>query len=112
MTNFPIEMQGDVSSHLYREVLDLSIFETASGGCLKAIAMQVKPMFCAPGEYILHKGDAISAIYFLCNGSMEILKEGMVVAILGMHSFIRSFILDIYIAPLKKPTRNRYSSGY
>jgi CRP-like cAMP-binding protein len=45
--------------------------------------MQIKPMFCAPGEYVLHKGDAINSIYCVCNGSMEVLKEGMVVAILG-----------------------------
>ena len=34
--------------------------------------------------YIL-KGDACNYLYFLCNGSMEILKGGMVVAILGSY---------------------------
>ena len=47
-------------------------------------------MFCAPGEYLLHKGDAINYIYFVCNGSMEILKQGMVVAILGKLQSISS----------------------
>jgi len=45
--------------------------------------MQIKPMFCAPGEYVIHKADAINCIYFVCNGSLEILKDSMVVAILG-----------------------------
>jgi len=40
-------------------------------------------MFCAPGEFVIHKGDAINYIYFVCNGSMEVLKQDMVVAILG-----------------------------
>jgi hypothetical protein len=83
MKDFPVEMQGDIAMHLHREVLTLPIFNEASQGCLKAIAMQIKPMFCAPGEYVMHKGDAINCIYFVCNGSLEILKEGMVVAILG-----------------------------
>lgn len=96
MKDFPVEMQGDIAMHLHREVLSLPIFETAGRGCLKAIAMLVKPMFCAPGEYIIHKGDAFNCIYFVCNGSMEILKDGMVVAILGAfinpwinHKFLR-----------------------
>ena len=52
--------------------------------------LQIKSMFCAPGEYLLHKGDAINYIYFVCNGSMEILKQGMVVAILGKLQSISS----------------------
>ncbi|ESO08636.1 hypothetical protein HELRODRAFT_128997, partial [Helobdella robusta] len=83
MKDFPVEMQGDIAMHMHREVLSLPIFENASQGCLKAIALMIKPMFCAPGEYIIHKGDVMTCIYFVINGSMEILKESMVVAILG-----------------------------
>ena len=83
MKDFPVEMQGDIAMHLHREILALPIFENASQGCLKAIAMQIKPMFCAPGEYIMHKGDVITSICCVCSGSMEILKDGMVVAITG-----------------------------
>ncbi len=76
-------MQGDIVMHLYKEMLSLPIFEGVSQGCLKMLAMQTKSMFCAPGEYVLHKGDAINYIFFVCNGSMEVLKDDMVVAILG-----------------------------
>ena len=86
LRDFPVEMQGDIAMHLHREVLALPIFTEASQGCLKAIAMQIKPMFCAPGEYVIRKADAISCIYFVCNGSLEILKEAMVVAILGEYT--------------------------
>ena len=89
MRDFPEELQGDIAMHLHREVLALPIFENASHGCLKAIAMQIKSMFCAPGEYLIHKGDAISYVYFVCNGSMEILQNDMVVAILGKYSSIK-----------------------
>lgn len=88
MRDFPEEMQGDIALHLHKEVLALPLFENASHGCQKSVALQIKSMFCAPGEYLLHKGDAINYVFFVCNGSMEILKDGMVVAILGKKPFI------------------------
>ena len=46
--------------------------------------MQIKSMFCAPGEHVMHKDDAIHHIYYVVAGSLEILNsQGMVVAILG-----------------------------
>lgn len=72
--------------HLYKEILSLPIFETATQGCLKSISLQIRKNFCAPGEYLVHKGDAINYEYFMCSGSMEILKTDMVVAILGEHA--------------------------
>jgi len=95
LKDFPVEMQGDIAMHLHREVLALPIFSQASQGCLKAIAMQIKPMFCAPGEYVTHKADAINCIYFVCNGSLEILKDGMVVAILGPCSLYVLGVFDV-----------------
>lgn len=51
---------------------------------LQAIALHVKSIFCAPGEQIIHKGDAINHVYFVSSGSLEILDHhGTVVAILG-----------------------------
>ena len=69
--------------HLHREVLSLPLFETASEGCKKLLSLKIRTNFCAPDEYLIHKGDAIHNIYYLFNGSMEVLKDGMVVAILG-----------------------------
>lgn len=83
LKDFPEEMRGEISLHLNKEILCLPIFESATQGCLKSISLQIRRNFCAPGEYLIHKGDAINYVYFLCSGSMEILKQGMVVAILG-----------------------------
>jgi len=92
-------MQGDVAIHLHREVLSLPIFDNASQGCRKAIAMQITPTFCTPGEYVLHRGDAINGIYCVCNGSMEVLRDGMVVAILGAsYSFPQRPIVYVTVA--------------
>uniref|UniRef100_A0A1A9Z579 Cyclic nucleotide-binding domain-containing protein n=1 Tax=Glossina pallidipes TaxID=7398 RepID=A0A1A9Z579_GLOPL len=88
LREFPEELRGDVSMHLHREILQLPIFEAASQGCLKLLSLHIKTNFCAPGEYLIHKGDALNYIYYLCNGSMEVIKDDMVVAILGKGDLI------------------------
>ncbi|KAI1291721.1 Potassium voltage-gated channel subfamily H member 8 [Halotydeus destructor] len=88
LREFPDELRGDVSLHLHREILSLPIFETAPQGFLKLMARHIKSNFCAPGEYLVHTGDALSYIYLVCNGSMEVLQTSMVVAILGKGDLV------------------------
>ncbi|XP_070164146.1 voltage-gated delayed rectifier potassium channel KCNH8 isoform X2 [Polyergus mexicanus] len=88
LKQFPEELRGDVSMHLHREILSLPIFETAAQGCLKLLSLHIRNNFCAPGEFLIHKGDALSYIYYLCNGSMEVVQNDMVVAILGKGDLV------------------------
>ncbi|KAF7418678.1 hypothetical protein HZH68_001331 [Vespula germanica] len=88
LKQFPEELRGDVSMHLHREILSLPIFEAASQGCLKLLSLHIRSNFCAPGEFLIHKGDALSYIYYLCNGSMEVVQNSMVVAILGKGDLV------------------------
>lgn len=69
--------------HLNKEILQLPVFETASRGCLRSLSLHIKTSFCAPGEYLLRQGDALQANYFVCSGSLEVLKDNVVLAILG-----------------------------
>ncbi|XP_050327544.1 potassium voltage-gated channel subfamily H member 8 isoform X1 [Bactrocera neohumeralis] len=92
LREFPEELRGDVSMHLHREILQLPIFEAASQGCRKLLSLHIKTNFCAPGEFLIHKGDALNYIYYLCNGSMEVIKDDMVVAILGKGDLVGSDI--------------------
>ncbi|KAJ6641559.1 Potassium voltage-gated channel subfamily H member 8, partial [Pseudolycoriella hygida] len=88
LKEFPEELRGDVSMHLHREILQLPIFESASQGCLKLLSLHIKANFCAPGEYLIHKGDALHYIYYIFNGSMEVMQNEMVVAILGKGDLV------------------------
>ncbi|VEN41997.1 unnamed protein product, partial [Callosobruchus maculatus] len=90
LKEFPEELRGDVSMHLHREILQLPIFEAASQGCLKLLSLHIRTNFCAPGEYLIHRGDALSYIYYICNGSMEVVQNDMVVAILGKGDLVGS----------------------
>jgi potassium voltage-gated channel Eag-related subfamily H protein 8 len=84
LRDFPVELRGEVSMHIHREVLQLPIFAGASAGCLKLLSLHIRNTLCAPGEYLIHKGDALQYIYYLCNGSMEVVQDSTVLAILGM----------------------------
>ncbi|KAK6324107.1 hypothetical protein J4Q44_G00064460 [Coregonus suidteri] len=88
LKDFPDELRSDITMHLNKEILELSLFASASRGCLRSLSLHIKTTFCAPGEYLLRQGDALQAIFFVCSGSMEVLKDGMVLAILGKGDLI------------------------
>ena len=81
---FPVELQADVCTHLYRLMLELPAFAQAPRGCLRALSLQIRPMYIGPGDHIMMQNDIINAIYFLQAGSMEVLQGESVAAILGM----------------------------
>ena len=81
--DFPDELRADIAMHLNKDILQLPVFEHASRGCLRSLSLHIKTSFCAPGEYLIRQGDALQADYFVCSGSLEVLRDGMVLAILG-----------------------------
>ena len=88
LTDYPEELRGDVCLHLHKEFLGLPLFGTASQGCLKSISLTIKTSFCAPDEYLVHSGDVVQNIFYLSSGSMEVVQDGMVVALLGNINII------------------------
>ncbi|XP_032058422.1 potassium voltage-gated channel subfamily H member 4 [Aythya fuligula] len=86
--DFPDELRADVAMHLNKDILQLPVFQTASRGCLRSLSLHIKTSFCAPGEYLLRQGDALQANYFVCSGSLEVLKDNAVLAILGKGDLI------------------------
>jgi hypothetical protein len=46
-------------------------------------------LFYTLGEFLIHKGDALAYIYYIWNGSMEVMQNSMVVAILGEKIFCK-----------------------
>uniref|UniRef100_A0A8C5FYH1 Voltage-gated delayed rectifier potassium channel KCNH4 n=1 Tax=Gouania willdenowi TaxID=441366 RepID=A0A8C5FYH1_GOUWI len=86
--DFPDELRADIAMHLNKDILQLPVFERASRGCLRSLSLHIKTSFCAPGEYLIRHGDALQANYFVCSGSLEVLKDGTVLAILGKGDLI------------------------
>lgn len=65
--------------------------QDASDGCLRTFSMKFKTTHAPPGDIITHRGDILTSLYFISRGSIEILKDDNVIAILSMclsHSII------------------------
>lgn len=78
------------------DLLPLPFDSIQSQGCLKLLSLHIKANFCAPGEYLIHKGDALNYIYYIFNGSMEVMQNNMVVAILGKIGRRVSHVIQQY----------------
>ena len=55
--------------------------------------MKFKTTHVPPGDTLVHRGDILDALYFISRGSIEILKEDIVMAILGKSLNIECRIL-------------------
>ncbi|KAM8975773.1 voltage-gated inwardly rectifying potassium channel KCNH3 isoform 2-T2 [Pelodytes ibericus] len=86
--SLPDELRADIAMHLNKELLQMPLFALASRGCLRSLSLHIRPSFCTPGEYLIRQGDALESLYCVCSGSMEVLKDGVVLAILGKGDLI------------------------
>ncbi|XP_024918013.1 potassium voltage-gated channel subfamily H member 7-like isoform X2 [Cynoglossus semilaevis] len=83
---FPECLQADICLHLNQNLLQgCKAFDGATKGCLRALAMRFKTTHAPPGDTLVHCGDVLTALYFVSRGSIEILKDDVVVAILGKN---------------------------
>lgn len=57
--------------------------QDASPGCLRALSTKFKTTHAPPGDTLVHRGDVLVSLYFIARGTIEILNEDSVVAILG-----------------------------
>ncbi|XP_056143492.1 potassium voltage-gated channel subfamily H member 6a [Lampris incognitus] len=86
LKGFPECLQADICLHLNRSLLqNCKAFRGANKGCLRALAMRFKTTHAPPGDTLVHSGDVLSALYFISRGSIEILRNDVVVAILGKN---------------------------
>ncbi|XP_069110947.1 voltage-gated inwardly rectifying potassium channel KCNH6-like isoform X2 [Argopecten irradians] len=84
LKSFPECLQADICLHLNKTLINnCQAFKGASPGCLRAFSMKFKTTHVPPGDTLQHRGDVLTGLYFISRGSIEILKEDIVVAILG-----------------------------
>jgi glucose-6-phosphate 1-dehydrogenase len=59
-----------------RDVLEaVPLFQGGDPVFLRNLAMMLKPVVYSPGDYILHKGEMGSEMYFICRGQVEVLDD-------------------------------------
>uniref|UniRef100_A0A3B3V2G6 Potassium voltage-gated channel subfamily H member 7 n=1 Tax=Poecilia latipinna TaxID=48699 RepID=A0A3B3V2G6_9TELE len=93
LKGFPECLQADICLHLNKNLLEnCKAFQGATKGCLRALAMRFRTTHAPPGDTLVHSGDVLTALYFLSRGSIEILKDDIVVAILGKNDIFGEMI--------------------
>ena len=79
-------MRADICVHLNRQVFnEHPAFRLASDGCLRSLAVEVQTTHCAPGDLIFHAGESVDTLCFVVSGSLEVIQDDEVIAILGKH---------------------------
>lgn len=79
-------MKADICVHLNRKVFnEHPAFRLASDGCLRALAMHFTMTHSAPGDLLYHTGESIDNLCFIVSGSLEVIQDDEVVAILGWY---------------------------
>jgi hypothetical protein len=77
-------MKADICVHLNRKVFnEHPAFKLASDGCLRALALNFTTNHSAPGDLIYHCGESLDCLCFVSSGSLEIIQDDEVIAILG-----------------------------
>ena len=51
--------------------------------------MKFKTTHAPPGDTLVHQGDVLVSLYFIARGSIEIVKDDVVMAILGKYYTMR-----------------------
>uniref|UniRef100_A0A915J2C6 Cyclic nucleotide-binding domain-containing protein n=1 Tax=Romanomermis culicivorax TaxID=13658 RepID=A0A915J2C6_ROMCU len=95
LKQFPECIQADICLHLNRMLLtSRPPFMGASPGCLRTLSVRFRTTHAPPGDTLVHKGDLLTAIYFIARGSVEIVRNDVVMAILGKDDvFGENFLL-------------------
>nr|QQY02525.1 potassium voltage-gated channel protein eag 3 [Cryptocotyle lingua] len=84
LNHCPKDMKADLCIHLYRAVFnEHPAFRLASESCLRALAVSFTAQHTAPGDLIFHQGESIDQLCFVVSGSLEVVQDDEVVAILS-----------------------------
>jgi hypothetical protein len=86
LKSFPESLQADICLHLNRILLNrCPAFQDATEGCLRMLALQFNSTHVPPGDTLIHKGDNLVSIFFIARGTLEISRNGEVLAILDKN---------------------------
>ncbi|CAF0973590.1 unnamed protein product [Adineta ricciae] len=82
----PKDMRADICVHMNRSVFnEHPAFRLASDGCLRALAVHFHINHSAPGDMLYHCGESLDMLCFIVSGSLEVIQDDEVLAILSMN---------------------------
>jgi len=104
MSSCPKDMKADLCIHLNRTVFaENPAFRLASNGCLRALAVHFNRIHCAPGDMVFHQGESLDLLCFIVSGSLEVVQDEEVVAILSAYKSVIFIPSDINKTKFLRP---------
>ncbi|MEN9204668.1 MAG: cyclic nucleotide-binding domain-containing protein [Thermostichales cyanobacterium BF4_bins_65] len=96
LAELPQQLKTEVALFLKQDILQaVPIFQGAGPDFLRELANTLKPMVCLPGEYVFRYGQSGQEMYFISQGTVEILSKDQetVLALLGPGQFFGEIAL-------------------
>lgn len=101
MKGFPESLQADICLHLNRSLLqNCRAFNGGSQACLRALGVRFKAVHAPPGDILIHYGDMLDSLFFISHGCVQVIRDDVVVAILGTTMLSLVFLQDLHACPL------------
>ncbi|XP_055360216.1 potassium voltage-gated channel subfamily H member 6 isoform X2 [Betta splendens] len=101
LKGFPESLQADICLHLNRSLLqNCKAFRGGSQACLRALALRFKAIHAPPGDTLIHYGDILDSLFFISRGSIHVIRDDVVVAILGKNDIFGEHV-HLYDEPGK-----------
>ncbi|XP_074519384.1 voltage-gated inwardly rectifying potassium channel KCNH6 [Halichoeres trimaculatus] len=111
LKGFPESLQADICLHLNRSLLQNSkAFQGGSQACLRALGMRFKTVHAPPGDTLIHYGDILDSLFFISRGSIQVIRDDVVVAILEKNDIFGELI-HLYDEP-GKSNSDVYTTTY
>jgi voltage-gated potassium channel len=83
MSELPQTLRLDIALYLNRDSLGkVSLFKDASDILIRAVVDKLDPQVYLPDDWIIRQGEFGNCMYFLCRGSIEVLRDDMHIATL------------------------------
>ncbi len=83
MTELPQTLRLDIALYLNRNSLGkVALFKDASDVFIRAVVDKLEPQVYLPDDWIIRQGEFGNCMYFLCRGSIEVLRDGINIATL------------------------------
>ncbi|XP_056899942.1 potassium voltage-gated channel subfamily H member 6 isoform X3 [Takifugu flavidus] len=101
LKGFPESLQADICLHLNRSLLqNCKAFHGGSQTCLRALGIRFKAVHAPPGDILIHYGDILDSLFFISRGSVQVIRDDVVVAILEKNDIFGEPI-NLYDEPGK-----------
>jgi len=95
LSELPPAIRTQVEMHLRRDIVaKVPFFRGADARMIRALVAQLKPRIALPGELVIQKGDIGESMFFIANGSVDVMgADGQPVATLNDGNFFGEIAL-------------------